>query len=61
MAFEVYDVESRESRWQFIDGHSVATSVESFAAKGNARRAIEDFERQVERASVPSPEPDEVR
>jgi uncharacterized protein YegP (UPF0339 family) len=46
---------------QFVvaNGQTVATSGESFASKGNAKRAIEEFKKQVERASVPPSEPDD--
>jgi uncharacterized protein len=58
MAFECYQDEGGKWRWRFTvaNGRTVATSGESFASKGNARRAIEEFKRQVERAEVPASE-----
>lgn len=63
MPFEVYQDEGGRYRWRFVvaNGQTVATSGEAFASKGNAKRAIEDFKRQVERSSVPAPEPDDER
>lgn len=63
MPFEVYQDEGGRYRWWFVvaNGQTVATSGEAFASKGNAKRAIEDFKRQVERSSVPAPEPDDER
>jgi uncharacterized protein len=63
VAFECYQDEGGKWRWRFTvaNGQTVATSGESFASKGNAKRAIEDFKRQVERATVPAPEADDDR
>jgi len=59
--FECYRDQGRQWRWRFVvaNGQTVATSGESFASKGNAKRAIEEFKRQVERAPVPPPEADD--
>jgi uncharacterized protein YegP (UPF0339 family) len=61
MAFDVYRDEGGNWRWRFVvaNGQTVATSGESFASKGNAKRAIKDFKAQVERSDVPPPEPDD--
>ena len=61
MPFELYQDEGRKWRWRFKveNGQTVATSGESFASKGNAKRAIEEFKAQVGRAEVPAPEPDD--
>jgi|1186.fasta_scaffold337493_2 uncharacterized protein YegP (UPF0339 family) len=58
MAFECYQDEGGKWRWRFTvaNGQTVATSGESFASKGNAKRAIDEFKRQVERAEVPASE-----
>lgn len=63
MPFEVYQDEGGRYRWRFVvaNGQTVATSGEAFASKGNAKRAIEDFKRQVERSSALAPEPDDER
>lgn len=63
MRFECYQDQAGKWRWRFVvtNGQTVATSGESFASKGNAKRAIEEFKRQVERASVPAAEPDDDR
>ena len=62
MGFEVYEDQSGKYRWRFVvaNGQTVATSGEAFASKGNAKRAIEEFKRQVERSNVPAPEPDDA-
>ena len=61
MAFELYQDEGGKWRWRFkvANGQTVATSGESFASKGNAKRAIADFKAQVQRADVPAPEADD--
>jgi uncharacterized protein len=61
MGFECYQDQGGKWRWRFVvaNGQTVATSGESFASKGNAKRAIEEFKKQVERASVPPSEPDD--
>jgi uncharacterized protein len=63
MAFECYQDEGGKWRWRFVvaNGQTVATSGESFASKGNAKRAIGEFKQQVEKASAPAPEPDDER
>ncbi|HEY0442964.1 MAG TPA: DUF1508 domain-containing protein [Candidatus Limnocylindrales bacterium] len=63
MGFEVSADQGGKYRWKFVvaNGQTVATSGESFASKGNAKRAIEEFKRQVEKASVPAPEPDDSK
>jgi uncharacterized protein YegP (UPF0339 family) len=61
MPFELDRDEGGKWRSRFVveNGETVATSGDSFASKGNAKRAIESFKRQVERASVPASEPDD--
>jgi uncharacterized protein YegP (UPF0339 family) len=61
MGFEVVEDQGGKWRWRFVveNGQTVATSGESFASKGNAKRAIDEFKKQVERASVPPPEADD--
>ena len=63
MGFEVYADQSGKYRWRFVvgNGQTVATSGEAFASKGNAKRAVEEFKRQVENASLPAPEPDDAQ
>jgi uncharacterized protein YegP (UPF0339 family) len=63
MPFECYQDTGGKWRWRFTtqNGQTVATSGEAFASKGNAKRAIADFKRQVEQASPPPPEPDDER
>lgn len=63
MAFECYQDSGGKWRWRFVvaNGQTVATSGEAFASKGNAKRAIADFKRQVEQSAAPAPEPDDDR
>jgi uncharacterized protein len=53
MPFDLRRDEAGTRRWRSVveNGQTVATSGESFASKGIAKRAIESFKRQVERAS----------
>jgi uncharacterized protein len=63
MGFEVYADQGGKYRWRFVvaNGQTVATSGEGFASKGNAKRAIEEFKRQVEQSAVPAAEADDAK
>lgn len=63
MGFEVYADDAGRYRWRFVvaNGQTVATSGEAFASKGNAKRAVAEFKQQVEKSSVPPPEPDDTK